>query len=681
VSERGRKALVERRFFNDRERVALYLAADGKCTRCGAELEPGWHADHVDPYRNGGTTRLSNGQALCPDCNRKKGPEPMTYRDTFDPRPFQRAVIDAVMDGMASGRRLTLVNAGPGSGKTLAYQAALNELHRNRLIDFGLVTVPRIILARQCETKWLTRDPDTGETRGDHRLFDSRGRFGQIRHTPNRLPIIPPNRLGVGVVTTYSSLVNATGESIFTEWAEENKGRFLLVADEAQFCGAPNDEHSGGTRAGALIEQLHAHSAHTLLLTGTPYRSDGSPLVLAYPDYYGEPNDAGRRPLLAHVTASYRDGVSEGYLRPFEAVLQNARVRWRAVTNDVHEYDLSSSGADLREVLRYPDVWQPIVDQAVELLRQKQRIDPSYRGLISCMEQQDARRAYDYIRRAHPDMQLRIAVSDDGKDAEVALREFGTEAKTADILVTVRKAFIGYDCQQITVVGVLTNYRDHGHLMQLVGRGLRMWNGTATVAQSCVVVAPDDPDMQSFIDFMRDESEAGMRERATRREAQEAREPVTPQELGGVESAKATTHRAISEDAEVGHEDLLWIETQKAEHGLVDDATKLFKLIKGYREEPPAPQPEPMAPSGAPAKSEQEQILEVRKRTNEAIGKYLASAGFYSKMPNYQVVVAKLTAAVNREAGVSSAKDVWTLEEANRRLAAVASLAGVGWLP
>jgi hypothetical protein len=40
---------------------------------------------------------------------------------------------------------------------------------------------------------------------------------------------------------------------------------------------------------------------------------------------------------------------------------------------------------------------------------------------------------------------------------------------------TVRKAFIGYDCKMITVVGVLTNYRDMGHLMQLVGRGLRTW--------------------------------------------------------------------------------------------------------------------------------------------------------------------------------------------------------------
>jgi hypothetical protein len=33
-----------------------------------------------------------------------------------------------------------------------------------------------------------------------------------------------------------------------------------------------------------------------------------------------------------------------------------------------------------------------------------------------------------------------------------------------DILATVRMAFIGYDSPQITVVGILTHYRDRGHL-------------------------------------------------------------------------------------------------------------------------------------------------------------------------------------------------------------------------
>ena len=74
--------MAERRRFNDSERAALFLAADGKCEcsgcgacgpdGCGIPLGPGWHADHVKPFSRHGETDVINGQALCPPCNLKK---------------------------------------------------------------------------------------------------------------------------------------------------------------------------------------------------------------------------------------------------------------------------------------------------------------------------------------------------------------------------------------------------------------------------------------------------------------------------------------------------------------------------------------------------------------------------------------------------------------------------------
>lgn len=58
--------MSERRAFSDRERAALYIAAGGLCSACGAKLGPGWHADHVHPHSRGGSTDVVNGQALCP---------------------------------------------------------------------------------------------------------------------------------------------------------------------------------------------------------------------------------------------------------------------------------------------------------------------------------------------------------------------------------------------------------------------------------------------------------------------------------------------------------------------------------------------------------------------------------------------------------------------------------------
>jgi 5-methylcytosine-specific restriction endonuclease McrA len=66
---------TERRRFNKSERIAMFLAADGKCSNpeCGQDLNPGWHGDHITPWSAGGKTDVINGQALCPDCNLKKG--------------------------------------------------------------------------------------------------------------------------------------------------------------------------------------------------------------------------------------------------------------------------------------------------------------------------------------------------------------------------------------------------------------------------------------------------------------------------------------------------------------------------------------------------------------------------------------------------------------------------------
>jgi len=61
------------RRFRPAARVALFLAARGRCVECGVKLDPGWHADHLMPVSAGGDTKPANGRALCPPCNLAKG--------------------------------------------------------------------------------------------------------------------------------------------------------------------------------------------------------------------------------------------------------------------------------------------------------------------------------------------------------------------------------------------------------------------------------------------------------------------------------------------------------------------------------------------------------------------------------------------------------------------------------
>lgn len=667
----------ERRRFSRREKAALYEAAEGRCQcggcracgpdECGAELATGWHADHDEPWSRNGETDVINGRALCPACNLTKGSR-VHYGDTFKARPFQREVINNVLDGMASGRRTTVVLASPGSGKTLAYQAAATFAYRDGRADLVGAFVPRIVLAQQCETSWMHRRDD-GTLGGNHLLFDARSRLGRIQHVPNRTPITGPGETGIGFVTTYSALVSNT--VIYESWARHNKGRFLLIADEAQFCGAANDDRSGGTRAGALITELHALAAHTLLLTGTPYRSDDQPLILAD---YDEPDEKGRRRLLSHAQAGYSDGVAEGYLRRFEATVHDARIRWKRVDSTVTEYDLSTSGDDLADVLRKPEVWQPIADEVVAGVREKQRINPKYRGLISCMEQKDAARAHDYLTNRYPGLKVLKATTEDGTEAERNLKEFAH--RDGDILVTVRKAFIGYDCPQITVVGILTHYRDWGHLEQLVGRGLRTWSGAPGRPQSCRVIGPDDPEMRKFFEYMQGESENGLRQRERRDKEQSNSPGAGDGELGYVESAHVTTARVVSNDTELDNEQRILIEAIKHDIGAVEDVTVLARFAEKLGLALPQP---PVVTDDVPPESEavplteQEQIGAICGQVAEEVRKVLSAQGIRGGHPEYGDHVQRVTVQVNKMAGYR-APECRTVEQAQARLRAVFEL-------
>ena len=62
-----------RRFFNKRMRKLLLIQSGNICQICNKKLDKSFHADHVLPYSKNGSTNLNNAQALCAECNLKKG--------------------------------------------------------------------------------------------------------------------------------------------------------------------------------------------------------------------------------------------------------------------------------------------------------------------------------------------------------------------------------------------------------------------------------------------------------------------------------------------------------------------------------------------------------------------------------------------------------------------------------
>ena len=65
--------IFNQRLFSKRQKVILAILSGNRCSICQIPLKKSFHADHKRPWSKGGKTILNNGQALCAQCNLKKG--------------------------------------------------------------------------------------------------------------------------------------------------------------------------------------------------------------------------------------------------------------------------------------------------------------------------------------------------------------------------------------------------------------------------------------------------------------------------------------------------------------------------------------------------------------------------------------------------------------------------------
>jgi superfamily II DNA or RNA helicase len=452
---------------------------------------------------------------------------------TLQLRAVQLQLIAATVRKLATGERLVVGDICPGSGKTLAFLLAAAVAFLRGYIDAVAIFVPRLNLAWQVEGDWE-------RVRG---LLGPTGGLGPIAQRENIPPFLRDG--AVGYVTTYQAL--HANPDLHVHFALHR--RTLVVYDEAQQLGV-DEAGGGGTRTARLAARLSAEAALTVLVSGTPYRADGNPLLLAE---YGPPDATGLRPLLADVRATYRDGVAAGYLREFEFLLHNGVARWDVGDGAAEDLELARLDRRIWRIIREPAYWQALVDRGVRQVRALQAdVDPRLCGLIAAANQQHARAIAGYLARRHPTLRVLLATQDE-REAHANLRRFRQGA--GDILIAVAMAHMGYDHPPISVIVPLTTTRQEGWLRQLIARALRVMPDLPLEMQLCYLVAPGDPGMVAFGEGMRRESAAGVLLREEREERPPGAggegpepDPASAPPPGVATDAALTTVRALGLD-------------------------------------------------------------------------------------------------------------------------------------
>ncbi len=508
-------------------------------------------------------------------------------RDQLPRRPFQRALERAVLAAATRpptddpADRTVVVDVHPGSGKTTGYLAAADALVEAGIIDVVVVLAPRLNLAVQAETDW-----EALRVRYDSVM-------GPITQRDNRLPLLRDG--AYGYVTTYQSLL--ANPDIHEAFCRGR--RVLLVLDEAQGLGDETPEGLG-TRSAEAVRRLGRLARLIVVLSGTPTRGDGAPLVYAR---YAAPDEAGWRELIADVRASYQDGVAGRYLRGFEAELIDGVGIWSpfaAATDAAPEtLELATLRGGLARLIGQPGYWRALVDRGVaRVATLKRDLDPRLQGLIAAADQTQAKAICAYLAQAHPSVRVLLATQDETL-AQRNLAAF--RAGAADILVTCAMAHVGYDCAPIAVVVVLTTIRQEAWLRQLIARGLRVMSGLDPDAQCCHIVVPDDPQMREFVERLRGECAAGLLARPPREAGARADGEADGGGNAGVGGygvglgAYATGRRAQGLDpaddadaAELAHAEALCRDCQISPAVPMTKIVKLIKLMRGAATPAPA---------------------------------------------------------------------------------------------
>jgi superfamily II DNA or RNA helicase len=353
-------------------------------------------------------------------------------------RAWQQEALDAYL---RSTPQDFLAVATPGAGKTAFALRVATELLERGTVQRLTVVCPTEHLKRQwadaAHRVGIKLDPTFSNSQGAHgREFD-------------------------GVAVTYAQV--ATKPALHRARTEAR--RTLVILDEI---------HHGGDALswGDAVREAFEPAARRLALTGTPFRSDTSPIPFVQ---YELGLDGVRRSRADH-SYGYGEALRDGVVRPVIFLSYSGQMRWRTKAGDEVAARLGEPltkdmiGQAWRTALDPKGDWIPSVLTAADTrLTEVRRGVPDAGGLVIATDQ-DAARAYAALLRQVSGEPPIVVVSDDD-EASDRIEEFSTGRQRW--MVAVRMVSEGVDVPRLAVGVYATSTSTPLFFAQAVGRFVR----------------------------------------------------------------------------------------------------------------------------------------------------------------------------------------------------------------
>ena len=353
-------------------------------------------------------------------------------------RAWQAEALDAYF---ATEPRDFLAAATPGAGKTTFALRLATELIARRIVDRITVVAPTEHLKKQwadaAHRVGLRLDP--GYRNGDP--------YGGRRYH--------------GIAVTYAQV--AIRSSLHRDITDS--ARTLVILDEV---------HHGGDALswGDAIRDAFGGATRRLSLTGTPFRSDSSPI----PFVTYAPDAAGIRTSVSDYSYGYGRALADGVVRPIIFLAYAGKMRWRTRMGDEMEARLGEGDTkDItaqawRTALDPGGEWIPSVLAAANTrLSEVRHSIPDAGGLIIATDQDSARAYAEVLRNITGE--IPTLVLSDEKASSDRIEQFSEG--DSRWLVAVRMVSEGVDVPRLAVGVYATSASTPLYFAQAVGRFVR----------------------------------------------------------------------------------------------------------------------------------------------------------------------------------------------------------------
>lgn len=397
----------------------------------------------------------------------------------FKPRAWARAAYAAYLK---SNKDSFLVDACPGAGKTkFAVMLAYNEVARGA-VDRVDVVGPSVHICRQWAAEmagWgLHLDPENEQESSDC----------------------------IGRVFTYQRL-GMSPQGLRTR----SNPRRLVILDEIHHAG---DQKTWGD----ALRLVYSNAERRLLLSGTPFRSDGNPIPFV--DY--TQGDHGVS--VSDYSYGYGDALRDGYCAPLYFPHHDGDFQWER-GGETYRFDLMTRLSQQLNADRLRTAYSPEGEFVRELLREAHQHlmvvrgeHPEAGGIVFGRDVDNVRALAEVLTAVSGTKP--VTVTNDDKDAGDKIRRF--KEGTTPWLVSVKMVSEGVDIPRLRVGVYLSPVQTEMFFRQAAGRLVRLVPGLED--QAGYLYIPSLPRLVEYAAAMTDERRHAI-----------AKKGPTNGELGGTE--------------------------------------------------------------------------------------------------------------------------------------------------